>query len=1140
MYYDRSSQNHGSAETLSAFDYSRLYEWIGEPIIQGSRYFYGKLRIRESGIVLSIEDSIELLSEDSKSPFVAQALSFWEDKVTGAWKVKTKWYYRQSDLPENVLAKFPFKPAHRNEIFLSNAMDESDVQSILSKAYVTTDASQSISALHEHTYFLRCYFDRISGSFVLFEPLDKADKSLKHLSSGRCHNQSIKYDGFIHATKKKFPSSMDYSDIQTLYSRSFTSSNKNSSEARTYSDSWFSKASKYQDHQNYVDPDKRMYQSFEETGGRKNGEYLTFASNELKMNSMLPRSQAQGFHESSSKKSPISNHEVLDLALQRRFTPPSCTSEKTHDFKRISIDPLNECHGEHNGKESFEKGSTEPELTPKNSIDCTCERTDDDSCQLVWTKLEYPGLKMMLAGDARRSTFLKSMRKWYSNWGVRPDVVLNTWKAQPHDKSPTAEYWQDYKKVRIDWRERAGIHREQFLLNLQHYMRIDGVYKDTLNNSVKNIMSRIKVFNKKGRKRLPYDRVFISAEQATDETDQEISREAKSAAKPNELRTISTSLNVEVGLSLEETASSPDIDRCESLSVKSKSSDTKKTTLKKTNSGNEIAEDEFSAARLKSKHWWDSETTLGENGVSLLYPTSDTHQWSTHNGIEHRLMEIEFEDGNDLKPPKESLMEYAIKWRPDSLFRFVLGVGKEWPALDKVQGIYQRQESLKVGRYWYKLIQKTENVSAKCKGTCPNALETYELVNKHNQDSVIQVSTPSSKELFRPKKKMKGKLQAQSEDELPISEPLLGRNNSAFDTDGDERSSEPAAMLVPTIKKEKIDAEISFDPAKGSYILRISSNQSYEGKKEFPCLLQETVHWPINENRIVGKMGKSGGAWGKDGSLFVRGCMTLFPPRRLLQIYGNKSVHSICKMIWQGCFRADPERVAFSLFLRLMTAKESPDAYETGEELVKEFEVYKADIFRSFLVLDLEEGEYVTRSHYILFMEWFLSADPNMPLIHKILSVWNFFIGCDLPFSGYPLSFSHIALKHHWEVLCSKKTIGQYCFRFSKKPGFITVDYTCFLRPDGRYSKSGTNVTVASRRLQVISLDGKKPIFRIDMPAHKDGPRTNGGSVQKRDFHAEYSDPSSFVSAWGSRLSIKCNTSKAIDKNLLRWASMGH
>ncbi|CAM9833613.1 unnamed protein product, partial [Chrysoparadoxa australica] len=63
----------------------------------------------------------------------------------------------------------------------------------------------------------------------------------------------------------------------------------------------------------------------------------------------------------------------------------------------------------------------------------------------------------------------------YARWGVRPDVVLRAWQAHAHEKSPISEYWQqDYKKIRFDWRERAGVSKEHFILLLQHYMRIDG------------------------------------------------------------------------------------------------------------------------------------------------------------------------------------------------------------------------------------------------------------------------------------------------------------------------------------------------------------------------------------------------------------------------------------------------------------------------------------------------------------------------------------------------------------------------------------------------------------------------------------------------------------------------------------------
>jgi hypothetical protein len=65
---------------------------------------------------------------------------------------------------------------------------------------------------------------------------------------------------------------------------------------------------------------------------------------------------------------------------------------------------------------------------------------------------------------------------------------------------------------------------------------------------------------------------------------------------------------------------------------------------------------------------------------------------------------VEFEDGNDLRPPKDSLVEFALKWRPDSLFRYVMGLNTDTEPLGRLQGMYQRQEALRSGRYWYKLV----------------------------------------------------------------------------------------------------------------------------------------------------------------------------------------------------------------------------------------------------------------------------------------------------------------------------------------------------------------------------------------------------------------------------------------------------
>lgn len=41
-------------------------------------------------------------------------------------------------------------------------------------------------------------------------------------------------------------------------------------------------------------------------------------------------------------------------------------------------------------------------------------------------------------------------------------------------------------------------------------------------------------------------------------------------------------------------------------------------------------------------HWWELE--LSPEGP-MLYPTSNCHEWTSDNGIEHRIMEIEFQHG---------------------------------------------------------------------------------------------------------------------------------------------------------------------------------------------------------------------------------------------------------------------------------------------------------------------------------------------------------------------------------------------------------------------------------------------------------------------------------------------------------------
>lgn len=45
-------------------------------------------------------------------------------------------------------------------------------------------------------------------------------------------------------------------------------------------------------------------------------------------------------------------------------------------------------------------------------------------------------------------------------------------------------------------------------------------------------------------------------------------------------------------------------------------------------------------------HWWELELTAEG---PMLYPTSNCHEWTSDNGIEHRIMEIEFQHGCEVR-----------------------------------------------------------------------------------------------------------------------------------------------------------------------------------------------------------------------------------------------------------------------------------------------------------------------------------------------------------------------------------------------------------------------------------------------------------------------------------------------------------
>eukprot|EP00752_Nemacystus_decipiens_P006072 g5480.t1 len=88
------------------------------------------------------------------------------------------------------------------------------------------------------------------------------------------------------------------------------------------------------------------------------------------------------------------------------------------------------------------------------------------------------------AGDG--DSFVSRISEYFMRWKVRPDVVLRG-RHENKSKGALSAFWQDYKKVRVDWRARAGMRRDHFELALQHYMRIDGPSRDTCEGRIRYI-----------------------------------------------------------------------------------------------------------------------------------------------------------------------------------------------------------------------------------------------------------------------------------------------------------------------------------------------------------------------------------------------------------------------------------------------------------------------------------------------------------------------------------------------------------------------------------------------------------------------------------------------------------------------------
>ncbi|CAM9727677.1 unnamed protein product, partial [Hapterophycus canaliculatus] len=101
-------------------------------------------------------------------------------------------------------------------------------------------------------------------------------------------------------------------------------------------------------------------------------------------------------------------------------------------------------------------------------------------------------------------------------------------------------------------------------------------------------------------------------------------------------------------------------------------------------------------------HWWELELTAEG---PMLYPTSNCHEWTSDNGIEHRIMEIEFQHGCEVKPPKDRLIkDFTLNWRPNSDIVYVFET-EQSGFFGPILGMFEKQTVTHNKMFLYRQMQ---------------------------------------------------------------------------------------------------------------------------------------------------------------------------------------------------------------------------------------------------------------------------------------------------------------------------------------------------------------------------------------------------------------------------------------------------
>lgn len=126
------------------------FEWVGEPLKSSvHRDFYKAVRILETGDVVKMRDNVMVEAGDDNEPYVAKCLAMWEDKRTGVRWMRTQWYYRAGDVPEEVLNTVKNYPhiigkggLRKRELFESHSHDDNDLRAMIASATVVHDQTE--------------------------------------------------------------------------------------------------------------------------------------------------------------------------------------------------------------------------------------------------------------------------------------------------------------------------------------------------------------------------------------------------------------------------------------------------------------------------------------------------------------------------------------------------------------------------------------------------------------------------------------------------------------------------------------------------------------------------------------------------------------------------------------------------------------------------------------------------------------------------------------------------------------------------------------------------------------------------------------------------------------------------------------